>query len=307
MSYNGTFYYYLKDVFGNITHVYDRADTLMAYYKYDAWGNCTVIQDQNDVNNVANINPFRYRGYYYDVESGLYYLQSRYYSPEFRRFISPDSYDLIPTLAESGDLNLYVYCSNNPVMYTDPSGEFPLWAVALFGIFVSGVINGVVNVMTMSAGENAWGAFLGGFVEGSVSAAALAAGLAIGAYTGGVGHAILGGAISVTFGFIGGKYGNAISQKISYGNVDWGVANINGGFAALTNLFSYVGLYINRDILSTSSRLAIRFLDNIAPSTVGLGITVFFATLPKPNLNELRNEERIKTQKGKFLWEYLFK
>ena len=76
-----------------------------------------------------------------------------------------------------------------------------------------------------------------------MSATALAACLVIGTFTGGAGWSILGGVMAVTGGFIGGKYGNAISQNISYGNVDCGVANLNGGFFALINFVSYTGLY----------------------------------------------------------------
>ena len=82
--------------------------------------------------------------------------------------------------------------------------------------------------------------------------------------------------------------------------------NLNGGFAALTNLVSYAGLYMNKDILSTSGNLGIRFLENVGPSAVGLGITAYLASLPKPNLNEFRDEERIKSQRGRFIWDYWF-
>ena len=123
------------------------------------------------------------------------------------------------------------------------------------------------------------GAFVGGFFEGAVSAAALAAGLAIGTFTGWAGWAILGGTVALTGGYIGGKYGNAISQQISYGNVEWGVANLNGCFSALINFVSYTGLYMNKDILSTSGKLGIRFIENVGPSVVGLGFSAYFASL----------------------------
>ena len=155
MYYDETYYYYLKDVFGNITHVYDRADTQMAYYKYDAWGNCTVIQDQNDVNNVANINPFRYRGYYYDVETGYYYCNYRYYSPELCRFISPDSIDY---LDPSNGLNLYCYCGNDPINRYDPSGHSWEWSNfwQAAGYLVTGISAIVAGALVIASGVATW-------------------------------------------------------------------------------------------------------------------------------------------------------
>ena len=105
-------------------------------------------------------------------------------------------------------------------MYYDPDGHMALWALALVGIGVCGLINGTANTMTKMLEESAWGAFVGGFFGGAVSAAALAASLAIATFTGVAGWVILGGTVAVTGGFIGGKSGNAISQQISYGNVD---------------------------------------------------------------------------------------
>ena len=227
-----------------------------------------------------------------------------YYSPELCRFISPDDIEYLDPKSVNG-LNLYCYCLNNPIIYVDPTGHFALSTViigALIWIAVCGLINGTVNVMTKMPEESVRGALVGGFFEGVVFAAVLA----IGTFTGVAGWVILGGIVAVTGGFIGGKYGNAISQKISYGNVDWGVENLNGGFAALTNLVSYTGLYMNKDILSTSDKLGIRFFKNVGLSVVGLGMTAYIASLPKPNLNKFRDEERIKSQRGRFIWDYWF-
>ncbi len=100
---------------------------LIATYVYDAWGNHKVLNPDGSENTnpsfIGNINPIRYRSYYYDVETGLYYLQSRYYDPRTGRFISPDSTDYLDPSTISG-MNLYAYCGNNPVMYSDQSGTF---------------------------------------------------------------------------------------------------------------------------------------------------------------------------------------
>jgi RHS repeat-associated protein len=110
--------------------VYNSSGEKVGSYTYDAWGNCTVsvVSGNTTLENniVRTINPFRYRGYYYDTETGLYYLQSRYYNPEWGRFLNADGY-----VNANGDLvgyNLYVYCSNNPISYVDYSGEDAIYA-----------------------------------------------------------------------------------------------------------------------------------------------------------------------------------
>ena len=100
----------------------------MVKYVYDAWGNHAVLDDAgNDITenavHIGNLNPFRYRGYFYDVETELYYLQTRYYDPEVGRFITIDGIEYLDPESING-LNLYAYCGNNPVMFTDPNGAF---------------------------------------------------------------------------------------------------------------------------------------------------------------------------------------
>ena len=90
-------------------------------YAYDAWGKVLSVSGSLS-STVGAVNPFRYRGYYYDVETGWYYLNSRYYDPTVGRFLSPDT-----ILGANGGLqgyNLFAYCNNNPVMFADPSGNF---------------------------------------------------------------------------------------------------------------------------------------------------------------------------------------
>ena len=127
MEYNGAKYWYDKNLQGDIVGIRNSAGTLVAQYVYDAWGKILRITDKdgNDVSgnpdHIANINPFRYRGYYYDVETGWYYLNARYYDPNVGRFLSPDT-----ILGANGGLqgyNLFAYCNNNPVMFADPSGR----------------------------------------------------------------------------------------------------------------------------------------------------------------------------------------
>ena len=129
-NYNGNDYYYGKNVQGDVVELYDRW-SLIATYEYDAWGNLLGIKDANgnnipdDINstNVASINPIRYRGYYYDIEKGMYYLNSRYYWPNIGRFINADS-QINTSLGFLG-FNQFSYRLNTPVNMVDYGGDKP--------------------------------------------------------------------------------------------------------------------------------------------------------------------------------------
>ena len=82
-----------------------------------------ITENMSYNNSVAKLNPFRYRGYYYDAETGLYYLNSRYYDPSIGRFLNADDISYIQPTDING-LNLFAYCYNNPIMYLDPTGQF---------------------------------------------------------------------------------------------------------------------------------------------------------------------------------------
>ena len=188
----------------------------MVEYSYDAWGNHT-IKAYNKT--IANANPFRYRSYFYDTDTGLYYLKTRYYDPEVGRFINMDAVDYADPLTLGG-LNLYAYCNNNPVMYIDPTGhEFISLLLIIAGIVGGGVVNGLIAGANAAEGESFGSAFLGGFVNGVISGIGLALGLTVAAY-GGLPLLISGGAIAASFGFAGGVLGSATTQAISYGKVD---------------------------------------------------------------------------------------
>ena len=99
----------------------------MVKYVYDAWGNQKIVDcNGNEVvgtNHIGKLNPFRYRSYYYDMETNLYFLKTRYYDPEICRFITIDDISYLAPDTING-LNLYAYCKNNPVMYLDETGCF---------------------------------------------------------------------------------------------------------------------------------------------------------------------------------------
>ena len=134
---------YEKNAFGDIIAVYTGEGVKQISYTYDAWGNFTTTYHNGATSSsIAAKNPYRYRGYYYDSETGLYYLRSRYYDPNVGRFINADGY--ISTGQGLTGYNMYAYCNNNPVMYVDPNGEAPWWAIAA-------VVTAVVVVTTMAA------------------------------------------------------------------------------------------------------------------------------------------------------------
>ena len=150
MTCNGTVYYYITNLQGDVMSL-ERADGGSgASYAYDAWGNILAMSGT-----LAELNPLRYRGYVYDQETGFYYLNSRYYDPAVGRFINADNY---PSTGQglSGN-NMFAYCGNNPVSREDDGGEF--WNFVI-GAAVGGLVGGVVSAVTSYAqtGEIDWGA-----------------------------------------------------------------------------------------------------------------------------------------------------
>ena len=113
-------YWFEKNLQGDVVQLRSIWGTLLAEYDYDAWGNCTVIYQHPSYGDLANLNPIRYRGYFYDFETGFYYLNSRYYDPQVRRFISIDAY--VSTGQNFIGYNMYAYCLNNSVMRIDFGG-----------------------------------------------------------------------------------------------------------------------------------------------------------------------------------------
>lgn len=123
MRYEGSDYFFRKNIFGDVIGVYTKLGEPVANFTFDAFG-----RTLSATGRLADKVPFRYRGYYYDKETGFYYLQSRYYDPETGRFISPDAVEYLDHENAQG-LNLYAYCGNNPVMRVDPTGNW--WLTTL--------------------------------------------------------------------------------------------------------------------------------------------------------------------------------
>ena len=160
-------------MFGDVVSVHTETGAYAGGYEYDAWGNIT----SGGGSGIGAVNPFRYRGYYYDQETGFYYLQSRYYDPEICRFISADNLELIPSLSQvPGQLNLYAYCNNNPIMFTDPSGEIAITTAILIGLGVGAAVGlGVGLTYGLVTGARGWE--LAGYIILGASGGALLGGL----------------------------------------------------------------------------------------------------------------------------------
>ena len=138
-------YWFEKNLQGDIIAVYNEAGTKLITYTYDAWGNVTqTVHNSTGTNIHAQKNPFRYRGYYYDTEIALYYLQSRYYNPRWGRFINADAISYLGAGDELLGFNLFAYCGNNPVMGYDPEGTWnwgKFWdGVVSIGATIAGVV-----------------------------------------------------------------------------------------------------------------------------------------------------------------------
>ena len=141
-KYNNVDYYYEKNLQGDVIAIYNASGTKVASYVYDAWGKVLSIKNDSgttitDATHVGIINPFRYRSYYYDTETGLYYLQTRYYDPEVGRFINSDALEYLGDGAELSNYNLFAYCDNNPVMSDDPEGT---WSLKTIGFIAVGLV-----------------------------------------------------------------------------------------------------------------------------------------------------------------------
>ncbi len=149
--YNGsttpTKYYYVLNLQDDVVQLRNSSNTVIANYTYDAWGKLLGVTSSSgtaitSATHIANINPIRYRGYFYDTETKLYYCNSRYYDPQTRRFVNADEFDVLhATPGEFTDKNLFAYCDNKPVMREDNGGE--CWNFVVGGI-VGGVVGGIV-------------------------------------------------------------------------------------------------------------------------------------------------------------------
>ena len=158
--YNGTPYSYAKNLQGDIVAILDSNGTAVVQYKYDAWGK-QIGKTGSMASTLGTVQPFRYRGYVYDEETELYYLQSRFYAVSTSRFLTSDSTSIL-TISPNAltDKNLFAYCDNNPVMRTDFDGAF--WDI--FFDIVSLAVS-VCEVIANPTDPWAWAGLAGDVVD----------------------------------------------------------------------------------------------------------------------------------------------
>ena len=203
-----TLYYYVLNAQGDVIALLNANGTLAASYNYGAWGNYSVHgadgKKTTDATFIGHINPLRYRGYYYDRETRLYYLQSRYYDFANCRFINADTF---ATTDANGFLsaNMFAYCENNPIMRTDESGEF-------FNTVIGAVVGATFGAVSAAiAGTSIWGGALSGAVSGAV--AGFGVDVAMATVAAGPAGIAIAAAATFTLGFAGSIAGDAIEAK----------------------------------------------------------------------------------------------
>ena len=233
-------YFYRKDAQANIVALLDNTGAVVVKYKYDAWGKCQIESDTSGCN-IGTLNPFRYRNYYFDTETGFYFLKTRYYDPEIGRFMTIDDISYLDPDSING-LNLYAYCLNNPVLYSDNTG-----CSILVSLFIAAAIGALIGGITgaasaIASGQTGW-ALLGSIVAGAITGGILGSVTALGGLFGI-------GAISVkwlgvgllyatTASFGAGMASYAIKQRSSGQEINKQEILAHGIITAVQGLFSF--------------------------------------------------------------------
>ena len=282
VKYDNKTYVYRKNAQGDIIAILDSAGAVVVKYVYDAWGNHDVhllkqVYASEQTTHIGYLNPFRYRGYYYDTETKLYYLKTRYYDPVVGRFITIDDLSYIDPEHING-LNLYAYCGNNPVMRTDAEGTdwwdevknfftntVPTFFRKVGGWINSNIIQPIGNFVTtywpqiVSGIEIVVGIFLM-FIPGAQGLGGMLLGMGIGSLIGGWANEFAGGSYlagwfggqiaglfsgialksigaKAIMGFLGGVLGNIVTGLLDTRKVSIGSLIFTSLLSGIANMF----------------------------------------------------------------------
>ena len=156
-------YFYIRDFMSNILGLVDDSGNIVVKYKYDAYGNRISITDTSGCD-LGNINPFRYKGYYYDDDVEMYYCKSRFYVPLWHRWLNSDSINYLEP-KNITSLNLFAYCNNNPVMYVDPTGRFTILGL-LISVGLSLAFEVLEDTLDGNGMDHDWKDYLGAGISG---------------------------------------------------------------------------------------------------------------------------------------------
>lgn len=280
----------------------------MVQYKYDAWGNHAVLYlnkvndkeqyseaedaafDENYAKNktLAELNPFRYRSYYYDEETGLYYLKSRYYDPEVGRFITIDDISYLDPDTING-LNLYAYCGNNPVMRLDENGNAwwhwllgALAVVALVGVIIgSAIITAGASLIPIGIGFGigAASSFIGQGANNLINGKSFFENMSIGSILIG---GLVGAAYATGLGGMAGSLGIGVAAGVLTASAEqksFKEIVLNGIFVGISSVISYgAGQIIGRIAYKNSDLTFLNYLEMAKVDGAGLvrsAITAF--------------------------------
>jgi len=231
-TYNNNEYFYDRTVTGEIRHIIDKNGHVYVSYEYDDWGMPTYKSDGTTIGNeLLELNPFMYKGYFYDREIKMYYLKSRYYDPDLGRFINADAE--VGSVGETMGMNLYAYCKCNPISFSDENGNWPSWATKVcigLGVIAVCALLTVACIATGGAACVATSMLVGaikgaliGAVTGAISGAIVGAitegirtGTWEGAWKGAVEGTVEGAADGFMWGAIGGAISGALNPKFCF-------------------------------------------------------------------------------------------
>lgn len=260
IEYGGNVYYYFYNAQGDVVGLFDNNLNVVVEYTYDSWGNVLSITGSL-ASTLGQDNPFRYRGYYFDSDTGLYYLNSRYYDANTGRFINADEYDLVLMSPESAndDKNLFAYCDNNPVSRADSSGE--IWHIAAGAVIGGGfeIANQLLSGKSLS--ELNWAKIGIATASGGLTAA-------LGPLSG----AFVSGLTNVALDAIDGKRGATLMRSFASG-------------AAI----SLIGSGIGKATEKIGGKIAVKQLSKLSKSKVKSKITHLYPSISGKERNAVKN------------------